>query len=314
VKAKAQPKRVALALGSGGARGYAHIGVIDAVLARGWQIIGVAGSSMGAVVGGLYVAGGLPAYREWVGNLSRRDVVRLLDPAMGGGGLVKATKVMEHVRRHIGDITIEEAALPYTAIAVDLISQREVWFTSGPMIDAMRASFAIPSVFTPVVTKGMVLADGGLLNPVPVVPLADLHADAIIAVNLAGPPLGDKRDRAAVEVPAPELARGPRLRLPGLPSIVDAPLRALLPGPKETRGEKPAMNVTTVEVVDRSLHLMQTAVRRYRLAGFPPDVLIDIPSDVCGTMDFHRANEVIAVGRARADAALDAWDGGTVII
>lgn len=308
-------KRVALALGSGGARGYAHIGVIDAIQARGWQIVGIAGSSMGAVVGGLYVAGALPAYKDWVLDLGRRDVLRLLDPGVGGAGLMRASKVMDVVRDLIGDIHIEEAALPYTAVAVDLVTGREVWFTSGRMVDAMRASMAIPSVFTPVVRGAMVLADGGLLNPVPVVPLADLHADAIIAVNLAGTAAVHTVTTQGEEAPPP--SRKPRLKLPGLPglpSIVEPSVRALLGRQRRDGEDKPRMNVNTIEVIDRSLHILQAAVQRYRLAGFPPDLLIDIPQDVCGTMDFHRAREVIEVGRAAADKALDGWDGGTVFL
>lgn len=278
---------------------------------------------MGSVIGGLYVAGALPAYRQWVAGLGRRDVLRLLDPAMGNAGLIRANKVMDVVRDLIGDIAIEDAALPYTAVAVDLVSQREVWFTSGNMVDAMRASMAMPTVFTPVVSRGMVLADGGLLNPVPVVPLADLHADAIIAVNLAGPPAGPRRKESAMVGAAvadelgdavadvrPGLGRLPRFRIPGLPTIVEPKLRALLPGVlrKDAAGDPARATVSTLEVIDRSIHVLQGAVQRYRLAGFPPDVMIDIPLDVCGTMDFHRAAEVIEAGRIEARKALDAWE------
>lgn len=311
-------KTVALALGSGGARGYAHIGVIDELVSRGWEVVGVAGSSMGAVVGGLFVAGGLPAYREWVGELGRRDVLRLLDPGMGGAGLIRGDRVMDVVRELIGDIQIEDARMPYTAIAVDLVAQREVWFTAGSMVDAMRASMAIPSVFTPVMVDGMVLADGGLLNPVPVVPLAELRASAIMAVSLSGSPSRSARTQAqstpkeieAVASHPLTLRRRPRFRIPGLPTIVEPKLRALLPGllRKDEVGDPAHANVSTIEVIDRSIQILQGTVQRYRLAGFPPDLLIDIPIDVCGTMDFHRAEEVIAVGRERARIALDAWE------
>lgn len=300
---------MALALGSGGARGYAHIGVIDEIKARGWEIVGIAGSSMGAVVGGLYAAGGLDGYRDWVTSLGRRDVLRLMDPTVRGAGILRASKVMSVVRTYVGDVDIQDLPVPYTAIAVDLVSQREVWFTSGPLMEAMRASFAIPSVFTPLETRGMVLADGGLLNPVPVVPLADLHADAIVAVNLAGASLGEP---SLPEEP-PSGLRLRRLKLPSLPGVVEPAVRALMPGQRkgEPRAEQATVvNLNTIEVVDRSLHLMQAAIRRYRLAGFPPDVMIDVPYDACGTMDFHRAQELIDLGRQRAAASLDAWNQG----
>jgi NTE family protein len=307
---KNKPRTVALALGSGGARGYAHIGVIEEIEARGWEVVGVAGSSMGAVIGGLYVAGGMESYRDWAVGLGRRDVLRLVEPGMGGAGLLRADKVMSKVSKHLGDLNIENARIPYTAVAVDLVSEREIWFDSGPMIDAMRGSIAIPSVFTPYVTNGMVLADGGLLNPVPVAPLANVHADSIIAVNLSGVPA--TRPDAFPEAGAG--LRMPKLRFPFLPHVIEPAIRSLLSNfetsddDDKPRVKPPNMDLTTFEIVDRSLHLMQDAVMRYRLAGYPPDLQIDIPLDACGTLDFHRAKELIALGRERACTAFDAWD------
>jgi len=307
---KDKPRRVALALGSGGARGYAHIGVIEEIEARGWEVVGVAGSSMGAVIGGLYVAGGMESYRDWVVGLGRRDVMRLVEPGMGGAGLLRASKVMSQVSKHLGDLNIEDARMPYTAVAVDLVSEREIWFTAGPMIEAMRGSIAIPSVFTPLVKNGMVLADGGLLNPVPVAPLANVHADAIIAVNLSGVP-------ATRPVSGPDAGGGrrmPKLRFPSLPQVIEPAIRSLLPSldtpnaDEKSSMKPPRIDLTTIEIVDRSLHLMQDAVMRYRLAGYPPDVQVDIPLDACGTLDFHRAKELIALGRERARVTFDAWD------
>lgn len=313
-------KTVALALGSGGARGYAHIGVIDEVRERGWEIVGVAGTSMGAVIGGLYAANRLDEYRDWVTTLSRRDVLRLMDPTLGGAGMMRAEKVMGQVRLQTGDINIEDLAIPFTAVATDLISQREVWFTQGDLVDAMRASIAIPTVFTPVHRDGMVLADGGLLNPVPVAPLSNIRADATIAVNLGGPAMYQGDD--APEPGGPSLL--PRLRLPSLPASLEPRLAALVPrflrsghaddseadledaeAVEEARQAQVAMR--TMDVVDRSLTVMQSAVRRYQLASFPPDVVIDIPADASGTLDFHRASELITLGKDKAAAAFDAW-------
>lgn len=308
---KDKPRRVAIALGSGGARGYAHIGVIEEIEARGWEIVGVAGSSMGAVIGGLYVAGGMESYRDWVVGLGRRDVMRLVEPGMGRAGLLRASKVMSQVSKHLGDLNIEDARMPYTAIAVDLVSEREIWFTTGPMIEAMRASIAIPSVFTPHVKNGMVLADGGLLNPVPVAPLANVHADAIIAVNLSGAP-------ATRPSSVPDSGGGlrmPKIKFPSLPQVIEPAVRSLFHSldrsddDAKSSVKPPHMDLSTFEIVDRSLHLMQDTVMRYRLAGYPPDVQVDIPLDACGTLDFHRAKKLIALGRARAQATFDAWEG-----
>ncbi len=310
----AAPRRIALALGSGGARGYAHIGVIEEIQARGWEIIGVAGTSMGAVIGGLYVGGAMESYRDWAVGLGRRDVMRLMDPGLRGAGVLRASKVMSKVKEHLGDLAIEDARMPYTAVAVDLVTQREVWFTSGSMIQAMRASIAIPTVFTPVTRNGMVLADGGLLNPVPVAPLAVVHADAIIAVNLSAPSLTGTyvREEAFTGI------KFPKVKFPNLPHMIEPALRALVPGFGRGDDEQPdthhVLRMNTLDVVDRSLNLMQEAIRRYRLAGYPPDVLVNVPLDACGTLDFHRAKDLIEVGRERAIYAFDAWEEGEPLV
>jgi len=309
-----KPKTIALALGSGGARGYSHIGVIEEIEARGWEIVGVSGTSMGAVIGGLYVGGGMESYRDWAVGLGRRDVMRLMDPSLGGAGVLRASKVMSKVKEHLGDLAIEDARLPYTAVAVDLVTQREVWFTSGSMIDAMRASIAIPTVFTPLAKNGMVLADGGLLNPVPVAPLASVHADAIIAVNLSGPSVTTDYAREEVFTGI----KFPRIRFPNLPHMIEPALRALIPafgrGDEGDTDDHQDLRMNTLDVVDRSLNLMQEVIRRYRLAGYPPDVLVNVPLDSCGTLDFHRAKDMIEVGRERAIRAFDAWEEGEPLV
>ena len=309
-----RPRTIALALGSGGARGYAHIGVIEEIEARGWEIVGVSGSSMGAIIGGLYVGGAMESYRNWAVGLGRRDVMRLMDPGLGGAGVLRASKVMSKVKEHLGDLAIEDSRIPYTAVAVDLVTQREVWFTSGPMIDAMRASIAIPTVFTPLVKEGMVLADGGLLNPVPVMPLASVHADAIIAVNLSGHSRTEAHAREEVFTGL----KLPKVKFPNIPHMIEPALRALVPafgrGEDGAPGEHHGLGMNTLDVVDRSLNLMQDAIRRYRLAGFPPDVLVEVPLDACGTLDFHRAKEMIAMGRETAAVAFDAWVDGEPLV
>ncbi|NYI40933.1 patatin-like phospholipase family protein [Demequina lutea] len=311
---RGKPKTIALALGSGGARGYAHIGVIEEIQARGWEIVGVSGTSMGAVVGGLYVGGAMESYRDWAVGLGRRDVMRLMDPGLGGAGVLRASRVMSKVKEHLGDMAIEDARMPYTAVAVDLVAQREVWFTSGPMIDAMRASIAIPTVFTPLAKDGMVLADGGLLNPVPVAPLASVHADALIAVNLSGPSVTTAHGREEVFTGI----KFPKIKFPSFPQVIEPALRALVPAFGRGEDGKPdehhELRMNTLDVVDRSLNLMQEAIRRYRLAGYPPDVLVNVPLDSCGTLDFHRAKDLIEVGRDRAVRAFDAWEAGEPLV
>ena len=177
-----------LALGSGGARGYAHIGIIEAIRDRGWDITGVAGTSMGALVGGLLAADELDPYAEWVRGLTQRDVLRLLDPSLRTPGALRGEKIMAEVRRRIGHRRIEDLRMPYTAVAIDLVTHREVWFQRGPLDTAVRASIALPTVFTPVMLDGRLLVDGGMLNPVPMAPLSALPSDLTIAVDLSGAP------------------------------------------------------------------------------------------------------------------------------
>ena len=175
------PTRVALALGSGGARGYAHIGVIETLRERGYDIVGISGSSMGAVVGGLQAAGRLDEFADWAKSLTQRTILRLLDPSISAAGVLRAGKILDAVRDILGPVTIEELPIPYTAVATDLLTGKSVWFQHGPLDEAIRASIAIPGVITPHEVGGRLLADGGILDPVPMAPLSAVNADLTIA-------------------------------------------------------------------------------------------------------------------------------------
>ncbi len=178
--------RVALALGSGGARGYAHIGVINELQDRGYEVVGVSGSSMGALVGGLHAAGKLDEFADWARTLTQRAVLRLLDPSITAAGILRAEKILDAVRDIIGDATIEGLPIPYTAVATDLIAGKSVWLQRGPLDSAIRASIAIPGVIAPHVLNGRLLGDGGILDPLPMAPIAAVNADLTIAVSLSG--------------------------------------------------------------------------------------------------------------------------------
>ena len=175
---------VALVLGSGGARGNAHIGVIQVLEEQGFDIVSVSGCSMGAVVGGMYAAGKLPLFTEWVSGLSRFDVFRLVDMSLLSMGAIRGEKAFAILEDLMGDQLIEELPIPYTAVATDLVKQQEVWFQSGKMMDALRASVAVPGIIVPVTEDDRFLVDGGLLNPVPIMPTVADQADLIVAVNL----------------------------------------------------------------------------------------------------------------------------------
>ena len=275
-------QRVALALGGGGARGYAHIGVIRELEERGHEIVAVAGTSMGAVIGGLYCAGTLDPYTEWVIGLTQRDVIRLLDPSIKAPGLIKAEKVMSRVRELLAGKRIEDLPIPFTAVATDLIAQKEVWFQSGPVEAALRASIAIPSAIAPVIVDGRLLADGGLLNTVPIAPLTSARADVVIAVSLTGPRI--------------------------LPTSLPAGKAAT--APDDSAAQIP-LGLRTLDVVEMALESMQRLITRYRMSAYPPDVLIELPTDAAGTLDFHRASELIELGRQRTRSVLDRGTDGS---
>ncbi|GAA4749749.1 patatin-like phospholipase family protein [Nocardioides endophyticus] len=294
------PQRVALVLGSGGARGYAHIGAIAEIESRGHEVVAVAGSSMGALVGGLYAAGVLDAYTEWVRNLKQREILRLLDPKWSAGGAIAANRIFAEVEELIGEQLIEGLPMAFTAVATDLRARREVWFQRGPLLSAIRASIAIPGVITPVVMNGRLLADGGLMNPVPIEPTAAAAADLTIAISLQG-------NRSAREQSSPA-------REPATPTwreeIVDRVRRTV----GRERELEPPVSMEPVEpdplrisdVVGLSLDAMQGLVARYRMAGLPPDVLVTVPVSAARSLDFHRVTEMIELGRRLTAEALDA--------
>ena len=285
--------RVALVLGSGGARGYAHIGAIDELESRGHEIVAVAGSSMGALVGGLYAAGVLDAYTAWARTLTSSAVVRLLDPKWSSSGAIGAARIFAEVDPMAGDRLIEDLPIPFTAVATDLRARREVWFQRGPLMAAIRASIAIPGVITPVVMNGRLLSDGGLMNPVPIEPTAASAADLTVAISLSG-------DRSAHErgTPAHEEAT------PTWREALAERVRRTVGREKEHPDTTDDLRIS--DVVGMSIDAMQGLVARYRMAGLPPDVLVTVPASAARSLDFHRAAEMIDLGRRLTAEALDA--------
>ena len=311
-------RRVALALGSGGARGYAHAGVIEVLEERGYEIVGVAGSSMGAVIGGLWAAGKLDDYIDWALNLKRADVLRMLDVSFGAPGAMRAEKVLAQVQAHVGETLIEELPVPFTAVATDLFSRREVWLQRGRLDHAIRASIALPGIFTPVMLNGRLLADGSLTDPVPVSPTASLAAHLTIAVSAGGERQGPRAGAAVSESadarPMDEWIA--RFR-EGAARVLDEQLvRSFVSGFRRDEEAEAADGATLepeelpegmngFDVLNYSLGVMQTIVANYRLAGSPPDVLVTIPVSDVALLDFHRADTMIDLGRTAATRALD---------
>lgn len=279
---------VSLVLGSGGARGYAHIGVIEELEARGYRINCIAGSSMGALVGGLYAAGALGEYKEWVLGLTRLQILRLLDLTFGMG-TIRGDRLFQKIKEMTGDPDIESLSIPFTAVATDLVHQKEVWFQRGSLQAAIRASAAVPGVFTPVVDARRVLVDGGVLNPLPIIPTVAAHSDLIIAVDLNSSPV----------IPKINL---PRVDWEQETELDDNGIVAKLLG--ENNGSKVKLD-SNLDVMMSSLEVMQGALSQYKIAGYRPDLLINIPTETCRFHDFHLAKDVIAVGRKEAAESLD---------
>ncbi|AKS32841.1 patatin-like phospholipase family protein [Mycolicibacterium goodii] len=333
--------RVALALGSGSARGYAHIGVIDELRSRGYEIVGISGSSMGALVGGLYAAGKLDEFAEWASTLTQRAVLRLLDPSLSAAGILRAEKILDAVRDILGDVTIEELPIPYTAVATDLIAGKSVWLQRGRVDAAIRASIAIPGVIAPHTLDGRLLGDGGILDPLPMAPIAAVNADLTIAVSVSGsetePAAAPDTEAGAGAKPSTEwLNRMLRstsavLDTAAVRSVLDRPTaRAVLSrfgasitdDASDASGDVGAEDDKAVPVIEptesagvprlgsfevmyRTIDIAQAALARHTLAAYPPDLLIEVPRTVCRSLEFNRAAEVIAAGRQLAAQALD---------
>lgn len=276
-------KTVSLVLGSGGARGYAHIGVIEEIERLGYQIVSISGSSMGALIGALYACGKIEEYKEWVIELKSIDLTKWLDISWNNRrGIFLGIKLMDKLSEMIGRINIEELPIKYTAVATDLNRNKEVWFQHGDLIDAVRASISIPFLLTPIQIDGMMLIDGGVLNPIPVAPTISDHSDLTIAVNLYADLL-----KSDIHLPDNVIENQSVIR-----GVVLKTQKSIV---KEENVPLPILNV-----LEKTLDSIQRTLISYHLGGYPPDILINIPMDICGTFDFHKANQTIEAGKIAA--------------
>lgn len=343
---------VALTLGSGGARGYAHIGAIEVLVERGYDIIAISGCSMGALIGGVFAAGKMQDYKDWVTGLGQFDVLKLLDVSLSSPGAIRGDKIFSVVREMLGDTRIEDLPLFYTAVATDLLSHKEIWFQEGPLHQAIRASVAIPGVITPVILNGRVLVDGALLNPLPIVPTISSHADLVFAINLSGE--DDRRSRLSEKVEVKnddneideDIEKIQRkasrwLDWDMLTSFVnrrDADSLSESDGdaeekiarmarkkqaekatrveqePTESESDEPetiaweSVGIGKFDVMNLAIETMQSALVQYKIAGYPPDLLVNVPKTASRTYDYHKAPELIQLGRERMTAALNRFE------
>jgi NTE family protein len=295
---------IGLVLGSGAARGFAHIGVMRALQAHGITPDIIVGTSMGALVGGCYATNQLDVLEAWARGLTRRRIISYLDVTIGGSGLISGKRLASRLEESIGDATIESLPIRFAAIATEVGTGHEVWLTHGSLALAIRASYALPGLFAPVHLGDRWLVDGALVNPVPVSAARALGARVVIAVNMDADRFGrgatiashgsDPGD-AKSNVPVAEPSNG-FARLRGIFGAERALKREIIAG-----SARPNFSTIMIE----SFNIMQDRLTRMRLAGDPPDVHITPRIGHIGWLDFHRGAEAIAVGQAATEKAIE---------
>ncbi len=278
-------KKVALVLSSGGARGVAHIGVIEALEELGYEIHSIAGCSIGAVVGGLYASGKLPEFKEWLCNLDKVDLFKLFDFTLSRQGFVKGEKVFKELKNIVDDCNIEDLKIPFVCVAVDILADEEVVFDKGSLFDAMRASAAIPSIVTPMKIKTRLMVDGGVLNPIPVNLVNRISDDILVAVDVNGKVKVESKDLNKKKKEEKEYQNKVEAFAQKLWSL----------WPKSQAEEEKKFGI--LELVTKSLDLMQDKLSDIILAKNPPDILVTVPRNASGTFEFYKSAELIDLGK-----------------
>ncbi len=264
-------KTISLVLGSGGARGIVHIGIIKWLEEHNYEIQSISGCSMGALVGGFYAAGKLDAYVEWLETIDILDMLKLLD-FKGSGGFVSGEKLMQKLHSLVGDAKIEDLNIKFTAVATDIDAQKEVWINNGSLLDAIRASISLPLFFTPFKYQGKRLVDGGVLNPVPIAPTFHDSTELTISVNLGGESIG----KSPLQEDKPQNSIQKIINKISIPDSF-------------TEGGM-------YSVANKSFEAMQSSIAKMKLAAYPSDIELDIPINLCGTFEFNKAKELIEYG------------------
>lgn len=293
-------KNVALVLSSGGAKGIAHIGAIEELERQGFNITSVSGSSIGAVIGGLCAMGKLKQYSDWVKSLDRMAIWGLLDFTFTSNGLLRGEKVFDKMKTFIPDMNIEDMDKPFTAVASDILNEKEVVFDHGSYYKAARASIAIPAMFTPVRYKDTFLVDGGILNPVPIEHVRRNPDDLLVVVNLYGEKIPKAEKRGNADDSNGNAQHGadtgkdqPKNGINGLRSTFS---NLIDTGDKRSLGYISLLTTSSAAMIHK--------MARINIERFQPDMVIDIPADTANTFDFHRADELLKIGSEAAKKAI----------
>ena len=307
-QAPAADPRIGIALGSGSARGWAHIGVLEALAGMGIRPGIVSGASIGAFVGAAYANHQLSDLADWVRQLTWRGILSVMDLSLLEGGLLKGAELMQVARAHMGTTDIEALPLAFGAVATELRTGREVWLRKGPVLEAVRASIALPGLFSPVEREGRWLVDGGLVDPVPVSLCRALGAEVVIAVNLNGDIVGkrDRRRALAAERRRPRNGDSPREEEEAtLWGRLSEQLANNLSAQRDVLMERVLGRTRNFprmfEVMADAINIMQDRITKSRMAGDPPEVLLTPRLAWLGLMEFDRAAEAIAEGRAAVE-------------
>jgi len=283
-------QKVALVLSGGGARGTAHIGVIEELLAQGYDISSVAGTSMGSLVGGMFAMGKLDEFKEWICSLDRRKVVSLVDFSLGHQGLVKADKVLKTIKEFTGEANIEDLVLPYAAVAADVVNREEVVFRKGNIFEAIRASIAIPSIITPVKTETGVLVDGGVMNNIPVNCVERVEGDILVVVNV----------NAAIPINLPSRTEKETKERKSRYQDKIKEFHAYVQKVNPLHSEE---KLSYLNLVSRTINLMIYNTAQLHLRHYNPDIMVEVSRESCGTYDFYKAEELVEIGRIAARTA-----------
>ena len=298
-------KYIALSLSSGGARGLAHIGAIQELEQRGYSISSIAGSSMGALIGGLQAAGTLTSYARWITQLNKKNIFGLMDFTLDSKGILRGEKVFAEMRKKgiIPEINIEDLPVPLAIVATDIINNKEVVFTSGDLYTAIRASIAVPNIFTPVKHNGGLLIDGGVMNPLPINRLHKINDQVVLAIDVNAnipyakpcvPPKNKQEQKKQNEQIKLVMKKWDELKLKFGDNA----------GKKNAKD--PFQKIGYLDISTKAIQLMQEKITQHTIEKEQPDVLIQISRDASSVFEFYKAEELIAAGREACVKALDA--------
>ncbi len=289
---------VALVLASGGSRGLAHIGAIDVLLKNGFNITSVSGTSMGALVGGLYAAGGLGVFKEWMKSVDKMKVFSLMDFTLSTEGFVKGEKIINELKTLVPDINIEDLPIPYTAVATDIRHRREVVFDRGPLFEAIRSSISIPSLFTPHKIGNMILIDGGVINPIPLNRVPRKEGDMIVAIDLNAPYIEKPETVDEAAEAAAEDEKEPGIIRRKFEELVERFHKEDVPENPEEE------DMSIVSILNESSSLMIQTNSERTIELYRPDLLVSIAKNAYSTLEFFKYDEIVELGRQKTIEAL----------